>query len=65
MKTSVVPVVIRALGCVSHNFTKHISSLSTSTVDKFVLQKSALLGSVKIMRRVLKLSGPKLAPKLD
>jgi len=41
----VVPVIIGALGCASHKFTKHLSSLSLPTVDKFVLQKSALLGS--------------------
>ena len=65
MRTSVVSVIIGALGYVSHNFTKHLSSLSMPTVDKFVLQKSALLGSVKIMRRVLQLSGSGLVPELD
>jgi len=60
-----VPVIIGALGCVSHNFTKHLSSLSLPTADKFVLQKSALLGSVRIIRHALQLSGPGLGPKLD
>ena len=32
--------------------------------NKFVLQKSALLGSVKIMRHVLQFLGPLLVPKL-
>jgi len=37
MRTSVIPVIIGALGCVSHNFTKHLSLLSMPTEDKFVL----------------------------
>jgi len=65
MRTSVVPVTIGALSCVSHSFTKHLSSLSMPTVDKFILRKSASLGSVKIMRCVLQLSGPGLVLELN
>ena len=66
MRTSMVPVINGALGCVSHNFSKHLSSLSMPTVDKFVLQNLLYLhGSVKIMRHVLQLSESGLVPELD
>ena len=65
MRTSVLPVIIGALGYISQNFDKFVENLTLPSVNKYVLQKSALLGSARIMRQVLQLSGAGLAPELD
>ena len=49
---TVVPVVIGALGIISEKFEKHIKKLGVKiTID--VIQKTALLGSARILRKVL------------
>ena len=49
---TVVPVVIGALGVISDKFEKHIKKLGVKiAID--VIQKTALLGSARILRKVL------------
>ena len=50
----VVPVVIGALGTVSVNFKEYMKRIGVN-VRLEVIQKTALLGTVKILRRVLSL----------
>ena len=45
MRTSIVPVIIGPLGCISQNFDKFVENLTLPSVNKYVLKKSALLGS--------------------
>ena len=51
-KVSVVPVVIGALGAVTTNFRKHLDSLHCN-LSISNIQKTALLGSARILRMVL------------
>ena len=51
-----VPVVIGALGAVSDMFDKHMEKLST-TIRLEVIQKTALLGTARLLRNVLSLYG--------
>ena len=60
MRTSVIPVIIGAFGCVSHNL---LNEVAIPTVNKMVLQKC--FHSARIIRRVLQLSVPGLTPELD
>ena len=53
-KVNVVPVVIRALGAVSVNFKKCIKQIGVE-VSLEVTQKTALLVTAKILRKVLSL----------
>ena len=55
-KVIVVPVVIGALGAVSVNFEKCIKQIDVE-VSLEVIQKTALLGTAKILRKVLSLKG--------
>ena len=49
---TVVPIVIGALGVISDKFEKHIKKLGVKfAID--VIQKTALLGSARILRKVL------------
>ena len=49
---TVVPVVIGALGVISGKFVQHIKKLGVKiAID--VIQKTALLGSARILRKVL------------
>ena len=50
----VVPVVIGALGAVSVNFKKYMKQIGVK-VSLEVIQKTALLGTAKILRKVLSL----------
>ena len=53
-KVQVVPVVIGALGSVSKGFDKWIGKLDTQC--NFVdMQKTALLGTARILRKVLEM----------
>ena len=56
VKTTVVPIVIGALGAVTPAHQMWLAQLP-SVPDSYQLQKSALLGTAKILRRVLKLPG--------
>ena len=49
---TVVPVVIGALGVISNKFEKHIKKLGVKIATD-VIQKTALLGSARILRKVL------------
>ena len=53
-KFSVVPVVIGALGAVSVNFKEYMKRIGVN-VRLEVIQKTALLGTAKILRKVLSL----------
>ena len=54
MKAMVIPVVIGALGAVSRNFDGHIGRLQVR-VPVEVIQKTALLGTARILRKVMSL----------
>ena len=56
MKATVVPVVIGALGAVTPTLEKWLQQIPGETSD-ISLQKSAVLGTAKILRRTLKLPG--------
>ena len=53
-KVIVVPVVIGALGAVSVNFKEYMRQIGVN-VRLEIIQKTALLGSAKILRKVLSL----------
>ena len=53
-KVIVVPVVIGALGTVSVNFKEYMNRIGVN-VRLEVIQKTALLGKAKILRKVLSL----------
>lgn len=53
-KVIVVPVVIGALGVLSVNFKKYMKRIGVN-VRLEVIQKTALLGTAKILRKVLSL----------
>ena len=53
-KVIVVPVVIAALGAVSVNFKEYMRQIGVN-VRLEVVEKTALLGSAKILRKVLSL----------
>ena len=53
MKVKVIPVVIGALGSVSKNLKKWLKELDMEELDCSALQKAALLGTAKILRRTL------------
>ena len=53
-KVSAVPVVIGALGAVSVNFNEYMKRIGVK-VRLEVIQKTALLGTAKILRKVLSL----------
>ena len=51
-KVIVIPIVVGALGTITTKFEKHIESLGIEIRIKYV-QKSALLGTARIIRKVL------------
>ena len=53
-KVEVVPVVIGALGSVTKEFDRWIEKLGT-TFNVGVVQKTALLGTARILRKVLEM----------
>ena len=57
MKSRIIPVVIGALGAISKRFVNFIKQLDLGSPNMYILQKSALLGTVSIVRKVLQLSG--------
>ena len=56
VKASVVPVVVGALGAVTPKLEEWLQQIPGNTSDISV-QKSAVLGTAKILRRTLKLPG--------
>jgi len=57
MRTSVIPIVVGALGAVSKHFEKYVQKLDLPALNWDLLQKSSLLGTASILRQVLQLSG--------
>ena len=52
VKTKVIPVIIRATGTISKSFIKYVSNITEKReVNK--LQKTAILGTAHILRKVL------------
>ena len=54
-KTRIIPVVIGALGTISNHFHNYIKQLDLHSLNQYVLQKAAILGTAAILR-VLQLS---------
>jgi hypothetical protein len=52
VKTRVIPVIIGATGTISKSFRKHVSDI-TGNHDVKEIQKTAILGIVRILRKVL------------
>ena len=53
-KVQVVPIVVGALGAVTSNFQKHLDSVSCK-LKVSNIQKTTLLGSAHILRKVLEI----------
>ncbi len=56
-KLHVVPVVIGALGTVPKTLTRSLRDLEMTKAQQDLLQKAALLGTARILRRILSLPG--------
>ena len=54
VKTKVVPIVIGALGTVTKSFNGYLTEIGVST-KIHLLQKSTLLGTARILRKVLEI----------
>ena len=52
VKAKVVPIVIGALDAVTPNLSKHLDAIGVTTRIE-LLQKAALLGTARLLRRVL------------
>ena len=52
VKTSVIPVIIGATGTISKSFIKYVSDIPGNH-DVMELQKTAILGTAHILRKVL------------
>jgi hypothetical protein len=52
VKTKVIPVIIRASGTISESFRKYVSNIPGKPEVK-ELQKTAILGTAHILRKVL------------
>jgi len=52
VKTKVIPVIIVATGTISKSFKKYVSNIPGKHEVK-VLQKTAILGTARILRKVL------------
>jgi hypothetical protein len=52
VKTRVIPVIIGATGTISKSFIKYVSTI-TGTHEVKKLQKTAILGTAHILRKVL------------
>ena len=56
VKAKVVPIVVGALGAVKPNLSKHLDAIGVTTRIE-LLQKAALLGTARLLRRVLEAWG--------
>ena len=52
VKAKVVPIVVGALGAVTPNLSKHLDAIGVTTRIE-LLQKAALLGTARLLRRIL------------
>ena len=57
MKTRIIPVVIRALGANLKKFNDFVKLLELRNLNTYVLQQSALLGTVSILCQILSILG--------
>ena len=57
MKTMTVPVVIGSLGAISKQFKEHLQRLNIEKISLIDIQKTVLLATAHILRKVLQLSG--------
>ena len=56
VKAKVVPIVVGALDAVTPNLSKHVDAICVTTrIER--LQKAALLGTARLLRRVLEAWG--------
>ena len=51
-ETTVVPIVVGALGVITENLTKHLKTVGVTTKTE-LLQKVALLGTARLLRKLL------------
>ena len=56
-RTVMVPVVIGALGSITKRLHSFLGLLAIDSLNLYILQKTALLGTATILRKVLQLSG--------
>ena len=56
VKIRVIPIVVGALGAIADRLPSWLAQIP-GTINEVKLQKSALLGTAKILRRVLRLPG--------
>ena len=56
IKLKIIPVVIGALDAISNHFHSYIKQPDLHRLNQYVLQKTAILGTAAILRRVLQLS---------
>jgi len=52
-----VPIVIGSLGAISKQFKEHLKRLELNNFNVMNIQKSVLLGTAHIIRKMLQLSG--------
>ena len=53
VKTSVIPVIIGATGTIPKSFSKYVSNMVPGNHEVKELQKTAILGTAHILRKVL------------
>ena len=56
VKAKVVPILVGVLGAVTPNLSKHVDAIGVTTRIE-LLQKAALLGTARLLRRVLEAWG--------
>ena len=56
VKIMVIPIVVGALGAITDRLPGWLAQIPR-TISEFELQKSALLGTAQVLRRVLRLPG--------
>jgi hypothetical protein len=52
-KTSIVPVIVGATGVVLKDFQYHLKKLNAPSLNPTIIQKSAILGTAHLLRRIL------------
>ena len=57
MQKVMVPVMIEVLGSITKRLHSFLGLLGIDSLNLYILQKTALLGTVTILRKVLQLSG--------
>ena len=57
LKTSAIPIVIGSLGAISCQLKGHLKRVEIDNIKLIDMQKTVLLGTAHILRKVLQLSG--------